>query len=213
MGLGLLPRFAEHMNMPALQAIVDSVLGLAQRRGSISADDIRAELRQVGVPDSRWEEVVALAQPALHCRNGEYYYVASGLDRLRQRPLQTHQQTEVVRKAVRDMVRSYRVFSVDAERRSERRIPFVQSVCVRLTDQPGSDGMRFMTRDISVKGLRLVGGCSLSGQKVSIDVPSPGGGATAWTFLVQILWSSPVGNQIFESGGLFLDANEMRGVT
>ena len=59
-----------------------------------------------------------------------------------------------------------------------------------------------LTRDLSPTGLRLLGSRSLLGQKVRVHLA--GNGGRSCTFLVRILWSCAVGDNLFENGGSFL---------
>ena len=64
--------------------------------------------------------------------------------------------------------------------------------------------MSLLSRDLSTTGIRLIGTRSLLGQKVRVllprsDSPEP------WSFLVRILWTCTVGDNLFENGGSFLE--------
>src|SRR5688572_14442098 len=56
-----------------LQLIVEGVVRRARQQGSVSAGDIRTELKLAGVAESRWKDVAALAKPELRLRQGRYY--------------------------------------------------------------------------------------------------------------------------------------------
>ena len=57
-------------------------------------------------------------------------------------------------------------------------------------------------------GLRVIGIHDLRGQKVRVLVPSSDRDGCQWTFTVQMLWSSVVGDSLYESGGLFTEIHE-----
>jgi hypothetical protein len=43
------------------------------------------------------------------------------------------------------------------------------------------------------------------GQKLRVWIPRPGKANESHCFLVQILWSASVGDDLFENGGIFLE--------
>jgi hypothetical protein len=66
------------------------------------------------------------------------------------------------------------------------------------------DGQEFtlLSRDLSATGIRLVGTRRLLGQKVRVIIPGSDGAARE--FLVRILWTCPVGDDLVENGGAFI---------
>src|SRR5207244_10313280 len=56
-----------------LHRVADLLVQRAQREGFIRSGDIRAELVQAGLAEEAWEQVVALAGPALVYAKGRYY--------------------------------------------------------------------------------------------------------------------------------------------
>jgi hypothetical protein len=60
-----------------------------------------------------------------------------------------------------------------------------------------------MTRDLSPTGIRLLANRSLLGQKIRVHLAPTNGGRDC-TFVVRILWSCTVGDDLYENGGTFL---------
>jgi predicted RNA-binding protein with PUA domain len=107
-------------------------------------------------------------------------------------------------RAVRRLVRKQRSSSHPHERRGEERVEFVQPVRVRTEDQRE---FTLLTRDLSPTGVRLIGTRRLLGQKVRVLVPVPGGDEL-YEFVVRVLWTCPVGEDLVENGGAFLSVSE-----
>jgi hypothetical protein len=179
-----------------LQGIADLVIRRAQRQGSLAPLDIRDELSQAGVPDTYWKEVVALARPALRFRQGRYYYTTPVSERVRQE----QQQQRSIHRAVRHLVRQHRAAG-QVERRGHDRVDFIQPVKVRTEDDRE---FNLLSRDLSATGIRLIGTRRLLGQKVRVLIPQSDGG-TPLSFLVRILWTCAVGDDLFENGGTFVE--------
>jgi hypothetical protein len=87
------------------------------------------------------------------------------------------------------------------ERREQERVEFVQPVRV-ITD----DHLDFtmLSRDLSTTGIRLIGAQRLLGRKVHVVIFRSGGAAI--DFLVRILWTCPISDELVENGGVFLSA-------
>ena len=66
------------------------------------------------------------------------------------------------------------------------------------------DGRQFtlLSRDLSPAGIRLVGTRRLLGQRVKIVLPQEDG-EQPFTFMVRILWTCAIGDDLFENGGTF----------
>src|SRR5439155_732705 len=86
-------------------------------------------------------------------------------------------------------------------RRQEERIAFVQSVQVQTEDGRQTT---VLSRDLSPTGIRLVGTRSLLGQKVRVLLPT-GEKNSLIPFVVRILWTATVGEDLFENGGTFVE--------
>src|SRR5262245_46582616 len=192
------------MSSNELQPIADAVLRLARRRGTVTPLQVREKLTAAGLDTGRWKEVVALARPALRYRGGKYHLEAGVSERVRQeQDLQ-----RAIHRAVRRLVKAHRQVARTVERREQDRVDFIQPVRVRL-----EDGREYslLSRDISPSGLRLIGTRRLLGQKVCVLFPRPGGadapapGPAEWSFLVPILWTCAVGDDLFENGGAFIE--------
>src|SRR5262249_31947217 len=185
-----------------LENLADTVVRRAKKQGFILAREVREQLAEAGLSETLWKDVVTQAGPALRYRRGRYYHAAS----ISERVLHEQDQQQAVRQAVRQIVRAQRTGAREVERREDPRIDFIQPVKVRT-----EDGREFtlLSRDLSATGIRLIGTRSLLGQKVRVLVSLPGG-ATArqgqgWSFLVRILWTCAVGEDLFENGGTFLE--------
>jgi hypothetical protein len=181
-----------------LQTIAEQVVRRARRQGFVVPREVREELARAGLPESSWKEVLTKTDPPLCRRSGRYYFPAPIND-----PVHLAQtQLENVRKAVRRLIRQHRAAAARVERRGQDRLDFIQPVICR-TD----DGREFtlLSRDLSTTGIRLVGTRRLLGHKVRVSIPRPEEGSPA-VFVVRILWTCAVGEDLFENGGMFLEA-------
>jgi hypothetical protein len=183
-------------NMVDLQRVVDAVTRRAAEQGSLLPREVRQEIANAGADPSLWKQVIKLAGPSLELRRGRYHYVASASP-LRERQ---QRQQQVIHDAVHALVEQYRAAVAQQERRETDRITFIQPVSVEL---PDGRLHAVLTKDISPSGLRLLGGRSLLGQKLRVTVPRPDG--TPVVFLVRVLWSCMVGDDLYENGGSFLE--------
>jgi hypothetical protein len=189
------------MTATDLHDIADAVVRRAKDQGSVLPEEVREELTRAGQPDTLWQDVLALARPALRYRDGRYHYVATLSARAREE--QQHQRR--IRAAVERLIARHQAGAAAVERREEDRVDFVQPVRVRT-----EDGREFtlLSRDLSAAGIRLVGTRRLLGQKVHVRIPAPEEPAAGppQCFVVRILWTCAVGEDLFENGGMFLDA-------
>jgi len=185
------------MSLTDLQGIAEEVVQRARGQGFVVRREIREALSQAGLPETHWKDVLALAQAFLHHRHGRYYYVSV----VNAKPKGDQHQREV-QQAVRQIVHDYRVGTTEVERREHGRVPFVQPTKILLPDHRE---IQLLSRDISPTGIRLIGTRSLQGQKVRVLIPRQDNGQGDWCFLVQILWSSQIGENLVEHGGVFLE--------
>ncbi len=185
------------MIMAQLQRVARAVVRRAQAQAFVTARQVRQELTAAGLSDELWNEVVALAGPTLAVRQGRYHYASV----ISTRHKEQERQQQAVRRAVRQIVRAAKARAVRAERRAHRRVEFIQPVKVQTEDRRERT---WLCRDISDGGLRLIGTRSLLGQKVRITIPH-GDSAEPARFLVRILWTCAVGEDLFENGGTFLE--------
>jgi hypothetical protein len=192
------------MSATELQGIADAVISRAERQGYVVPREVREELTRAGLPESHWKDVLELAKPSLQFRQNRYYFASPGKAVLRTHMRDDQRQRRDVHHAVRDLIRRYQTSVIQNERRMLGRIPFIQPIKVVTEDQRE---LRCVTRDISVNGLRLMGIYNLVGQKVRVFIPLVDEGAGQHCFTVQILWSSKIGDDLFENGGFFLDMN------
>jgi hypothetical protein len=190
------------MIMTSLQDVADSVVRRAQRQEFILPREVREELAHAGQPESLWKDVVALARPSLSFRHGRYYYTSPVTARVR---AEQSQQRDIHR-AVRRLVRRHRPSSHPVERRGEDRVEFVQPVKVRTEDRRE---FTLITRDLSPTGVRLIGTRRLLGQKVQVLIPAPGRDEL-YEFVVRVLWTCPVGEDLVENGGTFLSVSKQQ---
>jgi hypothetical protein len=181
----------------SLKDVADAVVRRAQRQGFVVPRDIRAELKQAGLPEDDWKEVVNLARQSLNCRQGRYYHIAALSPRLQQEQAQQR----LIQRAIRRLIRVHAQESSPEERRGQERVDFVQPVTVQLED---GRSFTLLSRDLSPTGIRLVGTRRLLGQKVRVSLPQ-GEGEEPCTFLVRILWTCAIGDDLFENGGSFLE--------
>ncbi len=181
-----------------LQAVAAAAVRLAEQKGSILPREVRTLLSEAGQDETLWKD--ALARTPLRRRGGRYYPPAAS-DRARRDQDQQH----AIYKAIRQMIRSHRDAARQEERREQVRTDFIQPVKVRTED--GREHT-LISRDVSATGIRLFGTRRLLGQKVRLFIPRPGSSATpteGWSFLVRILWTCAIGEDLFENGGAFLE--------
>jgi hypothetical protein len=181
-----------------LQGVAELVVRRAQRQGFVVPREVREVLSEAGMPESLWKDVLAAARPSLSCRHGRYYYAPQVSERVRAE--QNNQRN--VQLAVLDLMRHHRKAAEQVERRNEDRIDFIHPVKVITEDQRQ---LTFLSRDLSSTGIRLIGTRRLLGQKVRLLVETGTDGPT-WSFLVRILWTCAIGDDLVENGGSFLEA-------
>src|SRR3989442_1698803 len=180
-----------------LNEVASAVVRRAQRQGFVVPRDIKAELSLAGFAEDQWQGGGSPARGSLNYRQGRYYHLSAFRSRLQQDQSQKQQ----IARTVRKLIRQYRAASSSAERRQEERIDYVQVVKVQTED---GKVFTLMSRDLSPTGIRLVGTCRLLGQKVRIFLPDSEGAPQV--FLVRILWTCALGDDLFENGGTFLEA-------
>jgi PilZ domain len=180
-----------------LQDVASAVVRRAQRQGFVVPRDIRSELTLAGLPEEQWKEVAALTRESLNYRQGRYYHIATVSPRLQQE----QSQQQAIQRAIRRLIKEYHASATRQERRVEERIDFVQPVKVET-----EDGRQFtlLSRDLSPTGMRLVGTKRLLGHKVRVNLPQTES-TEALTFLVRVLWTCAIGEDLFENGGTFLE--------
>ncbi len=181
----------------AMQEVADTIVRRAQRQGYVVPRDIRLELKQAGLADDQWKEVVNLTRSSLNCRQGRYYHISALSPRLQQEQMRQR----LIQRAIRRLLRQHQQPGAAVERRRQDRMDFIQPVQVQA-----EDGRQFtlLSRDLSPTGIRLVGTRRLLGQKVRVELPAPAGGEPC-TFVVRILWTCAIGDDLFENGGTFLE--------
>ncbi|MBM4070131.1 MAG: PilZ domain-containing protein [Planctomycetes bacterium] len=181
--------------MATLQEITDSVVRRAQRLGYVVQRDIRLELKQAGLPESQWQDVVQLAQGRLNYRQGRYHHIQAVSPKLQQE----QRQQQLVQRAIRKIMRESRQARQKEDRRQQDRIDFIQVVVVQTED---GRQHTLLSRDLSLTGIRLIGTRRFLGQKLQVRLSS---GETASSFLVRVLWTCAIGDDLFENGGNFVE--------
>jgi hypothetical protein len=179
-----------------LQTVAERIVRRARRQGHVIPREVREELTLAGLADSLWKDVLALARPSLLYRQGRYHYSSPESARVRRE--KSHR--EKIARVVRQLVRSHRTAPTD-DRRKQDRVEFIHPVQVIAAEAEYT----LLTRDLSPAGIRLVGTHPLLGQKVRVVIPATEG-STSWTFLVHILWTCPIGDDLIENGGTILEA-------
>ena len=180
-----------------LQGVVDAVLTRAEQQGSVTPEEVQAELTRAEVPEELWEEVFTQCRRPLRKRQDRYHYVARAReDAARER------QRQAVRRAVRGLIRRHRA-TQQVERRGHDRVDFIQPVRVLTEDQRER---RLLSRDLSTTGIRLISSRSFLGQKVRVII---GEGEDACSLLVRVLWTCAVGDELYENGCMFLESEEI----
>ena len=180
-----------------LQGIAEQIVRRARRQGYVVPREVREELTRAGLSETLWKEVVVRTQPTLARRSGRYYYPTPVNNPVRQ----ALSRQDDVRKVVRRLIRQHKAASKHIERRGQDRFDFIQPVTVRTEDDRE---FTLLSRDLSSTGIRLVGTRRLLGQKVRISVPQLEEGPPC-QFIVRILWTCSLGDDLFENGGSFLE--------
>jgi hypothetical protein len=183
------------MTATNLQGVADQVVRRAQQQGYVVPREVREELARASVSEALWKDVLALARASLSYRRGRYYYTAPVSDRVR---AEQSQQRDI-HTAVQQLIQTQQLSAGRPERREQGRVDFIQPVKVITED---NQEFTLLSRDLSATGIRLLGGRRLLGQKVRVQIPH-GSGAPV-EFLVRILWTCPVGDDLVENGGSFL---------
>jgi PilZ domain-containing protein len=192
------------MSATDMQGLTQAVVSRARSQGFVRPREIRQELAQAGIPDACWKEVVTLARPQLSFRQGRYHYVSPLAARLRE----AQRTKRGVQRAVRQVVRAHRkAIAQQVERRQHARFHVIRPVTVLTADRRE---LRLLSCDISDSGIRLIGTHRLQGQKVRLTISADEAGGPPWHFIVQILWTSEVGDNMFENGGVFVEAEGRR---
>jgi hypothetical protein len=112
-------------------------------------------------------------------------------------------QRRTFQRAVRSLLRYFKsVLPVPHERRQHRRVQFIYPVTVIRAD---GRRLQCLTRDLSLEGMRLLGSENLMGQTVRVAVAASDPAQEPWCFSLQVLWSTNVGDGLFDSGGRLLD--------
>jgi hypothetical protein len=104
---------------------------------------------------------------------------------------------------VRDQLRQQQAQSTRVERREQDRVDFIHPV--KVVTEDGRE-MTLLSRDLSATGIRLIGTRRLLGQKVHVLISA--GEGPPLDFLVRILWTCPVGDDLIENGGTFLSVGK-----
>jgi hypothetical protein len=194
------------MSRARIQHVAEAVRRRAQRQGFVVPRQVREEMANAGLNGTDWKRIIGLVGPALACRHGRYYYVPAGPSRMKVRVRRDQNQQRRIDRTVRGLIREQRAAEgVMIERRAQRRHPFNQPVEVRTANHRC---LHMVSREISVSGIRLIGSRALQGQKAYIWIPRPDQPEERCCFLVHILWSAGVGDDLFENGGVLLELVE-----
>jgi hypothetical protein len=194
---------ARKLTAPKLQEVVKAVVQRAKEQGFLRPSEIREELLRAGESATLWKDVVALARASLSSQRGRYYYASP----VSQRLLQAKSQQEGIARAAGKLIDYYRAAASEGERRGEERIDFIQPIQLQT-----EDGRKFtlLSRDLSTCGMRLIGTRSLLGQKVRVRI-LPTSECDGYCFVLRILWTCAIGDDLFENGGTFVEAIEESG--
>lgn len=180
------------MSANDLQAVADQLVELARQQGYVVAREAREALIRAGLPESRWKEALALTRPSLSYRRGRYHFPDSHDEiTLSAGPTDISQ-------AVREVLEFRRTDVSRVERREQGRVDFVHPVVVITEDQRR---YTVLTRDLSATGIRLIGTHRFLGQKLRVLLPAS---PRPLQFVVRIVWTCPVGEDLIENGGTFL---------
>jgi hypothetical protein len=179
----------------SLQGIAEAVVRQAQDQGWVTPEDVQKELARAGIPEGMWPDVLALCRRSLRRGQDRDHYVMA-----RKRKTSEAQQ-RLVRRIVRRLIRRHKQ-TERVERRGQDRIDFIQPIRVLTEDQRE---LHLLSRDLSTSGIRLIGTRSLLGQKVRVFL---GDGTETCSLTVRVLWTCAVGDNLYENGGMFLEAED-----
>jgi hypothetical protein len=188
------------MTATNLQGVADEVVRRAQQQGYVVPREVREELTRAHISELLWKDVLALARASLNYRRGRYYYSAPFSERVRAEL--SHQRD--IQSAVQQLIQQQQAAAGRLERREQGRIDFIQPVKVVTED---NRELTLLSRDLSATGIRLVGTHRLLGQKVQVLVPNADGPPIR--FLVRVLWTCPIGDELIENGGSFLSVSNV----
>ena len=189
----------------ALRAVARNVLRKARHQEFVVAREIREELVKARLSEDLWKEVVGLAGTSLGYRHSRYYYVPVGRSRMQVRIRHEQRHQQAIHRTVRWMIRrQHSEETVHHDRRAHKRVGFCRSLLVQTEDKRL---FQWVTREISLSGIRLLCGCNLEGQKLRLWITFDADNLTH-CFLAQILWSAAVGDNLYENGGIFLELLE-----
>jgi len=182
-----------------LHGVAQAVVSRARSEGFVVPRTIRQELAQAGMPDGQWKDVLALVRPQLGYRQGRYYFVSPMAARMRQ----AKRNQQAIQRAVRQLLGAYKkAVAQHSERRQQFRFPLCRPVTVYTDD--GRE-LHVFSRDISASGIRLIGTYNLQGQRVRCRIAADDGDSPPCCFLVQVLWASAAGDNLYENGGIFVE--------
>ena len=190
------------MSAKDIECVVERIVERAQRQGSLLRKEIREELERSSVRESGWSSVLTLLRPSLRYYKGRYHYVSPTIGRLRTRVSEKKQELKAVQQAVRQLIRQHVVERRKDERRKHLRILLIQPVKV-YTQTSGV--LNFLSQDISLSGIRLLGNCSLVRETVTMQIPRPEQNGGCLRLNATILWAAPVGDGLIQQGGVFVD--------
>ncbi len=190
------------VGMPSstLPEVAAAVVRQAQRQGYVVPKDIRTALRLAELSEEDWKRVANIAKDRLHYRQGRYYPLTAVSPRLQREK----EQQQRIEKIIRKLLKAHRAASKRQERRGTPRVDFIQPVTVSTED--GKE-FKLLSRDLSNTGIRLLGTKGLLGQKVQIALPL-GESQLQCKMTVRILWTCAVADDLFENGGVFVEAAE-----
>ncbi len=184
------------MTSSELQAVASAVLRRAEQQTYVVPRDIRDELIQANLPETRWKEVVEMLRESLNYRQGRYYFLASA------QILQNQQAVdhELLEEVLEQLLERHKALMPKDDRRREERIDFSYPIKARTESD---EDLTILSRDLSKSGVRFLANRSFLGRKLKLTLPKDEDESIIVT--VRILWSSVVADGIFENGGAFLD--------
>jgi hypothetical protein len=191
------------MSLPDLEPVTQAVVGRAQKQGYIVPHEVREELAHAGLPEERWKDVLEQARASLSYRHGRYYYVPAAVARLRERSRHDQDLQQELRKSVRQLIQQFRKEAVDNERREHDRIQVLQRVKVLTAE---GRAFNLLACDVSLTGVRLLGTHDVLGHKIKVVFPRSEPETKPWCFLVHVLWTNLVADNLYECGGMFVEA-------
>lgn len=188
------------MTISNLQSVASGVLRLAKKKGFVVAREIRSQLKEAGLPEAQWKQIVEMLRESLNYRKGRYYYLTIMRTHKEMNSDHRHQ----IEAAVGDILSVNGDVDAAEERRQAERAHFSRPVKVKTES---NEEFTALSKDLSPTGIRLITNRSLLGKKLRVYLPTPGADSSPLIMVTRIVWTTAVADGLFENGGTFLEVH------